>query len=75
LFPDAPLNGDEFDSGRFRRARRLRPSEDTELDFASPEDVILKKMAFLRGGRSPGLGSRRPGLSEDPGKGNPAENE
>lgn len=44
--------GDEFDQGRFRRARRLRPLEDTEVAFASPEDVILKKMAFYREGRS-----------------------
>ncbi|MGZ5453968.1 MAG: nucleotidyl transferase AbiEii/AbiGii toxin family protein [Candidatus Aminicenantales bacterium] len=44
--------GDEFDQSRFRRARRLRPLEDTEVAFASPEDVILKKMAFYRDGRS-----------------------
>ena len=43
---------DEFDHSRFRRARRLRPLEDTEVDFASPEDVILKKMAFYRDGGS-----------------------
>lgn len=44
--------GDEFDRSRFRRVRRLRPVEDTEVDFASPEDVILKKMAFYRDGGS-----------------------
>jgi hypothetical protein len=44
--------GDEFDQSRFRRARRLHPLEDTEVAFASPEDVILKKMAFYRDGRS-----------------------
>ncbi len=44
--------GDEFDQSRFRRARRLRPLEDMEVAFASPEDVILKKMAFYRDGRS-----------------------
>jgi hypothetical protein len=44
--------GDEFDQSRFRRVRRLRPLEDTEVAFASPEDVILKKMAFYRDGRS-----------------------
>jgi hypothetical protein len=43
---------DEFDQSRFRRARRLRTLEDTEVDFASPEDVILKKMAFYRDGGS-----------------------
>lgn len=44
--------GDEFDENRFRRARRLRLLEDTEVAFASPEDVILKKMAFYRDGGS-----------------------
>jgi hypothetical protein len=44
--------GDEFDRSRFQRARRLRPLEDTEVDFASPEDLILKKMAFYRDGGS-----------------------
>ncbi|MBM3310645.1 MAG: nucleotidyltransferase family protein [Candidatus Aminicenantes bacterium] len=41
-----------FDENRFRRVRRLKPFEDTEADFASPEDVILKKMEFYREGRS-----------------------
>jgi hypothetical protein len=44
--------GDEFDQSRFRRARRLKPIEDTEVDFASPEDVILKKLDFYQTGRS-----------------------
>jgi hypothetical protein len=44
--------GDEFDQSRFRRTRRLKPVEDTEVDFASPEDVILKKMDFYRQGHS-----------------------
>jgi hypothetical protein len=44
--------GDEYDQSRFRRARRLKPLADTEVDFASPEDVILKKMDFYRQGRS-----------------------
>ena len=44
--------GDEFDQSRFRRARRLKPLEDTEVAFASPEDVILKKLDFYRQGRS-----------------------
>jgi hypothetical protein len=44
--------GDEFDQSRFLRARRLKPIEDTEVDFASPEDVILKKLDFYRQGRS-----------------------
>ena len=44
--------GDEFDRSRFRRVRRLKPLEDTEVVFAAPEDVILKKMDFYRQGRS-----------------------
>jgi len=43
---------DDFDVSRFRRARRLRPFEDTEADFASPEDVIIKKMEYYREGQS-----------------------
>jgi len=43
---------DEFDKSRFLRARRLRPLEDTEANFASPEDVILKKMVFYKEGES-----------------------
>lgn len=44
--------GDVFDQARFRRGRRLRPAEDYEATFASPEDVILKKMAYYLEGRS-----------------------
>jgi len=44
--------GDEFDQSRFRRARRLKPFEDTEVDFASPEDMVLKKLDFYRQGVS-----------------------
>lgn len=44
--------GDEFDPSRFRRARRLKPLEDTEVEFASPEDVIIEKLDFYRQGRS-----------------------
>lgn len=44
--------GDEFDQSRFRRARRLKPLEDTEVDFAAPEDVVLKKMDIYRQGGS-----------------------
>ncbi|MBM3294878.1 MAG: nucleotidyltransferase family protein [Candidatus Aminicenantes bacterium] len=43
---------DDFDVSRFRRARRLKPFEDTEADFASPEDVIIKKMEYYREGQS-----------------------
>lgn len=44
--------GDEFDQSRFRRARRLKAVEDAEVDFAAPEDVILKKLDFYRRGHS-----------------------
>lgn len=44
--------GDEFDQSRFRRAQRLKPLEDTEVAFASPEDVIIMKLDFYRRGRS-----------------------
>jgi len=41
-----------FDRSRFARARRVRPAEDYEASFASPEDVILKKMESYRDGGS-----------------------
>ena len=44
--------GDAFDESRFLRSRRLRPVEDMEIPFASPEDVILKKMVFFKEGAS-----------------------
>lgn len=34
------------------RTRRLRPGKDYEVTFASPEDVILKKMEYYREGGS-----------------------
>jgi hypothetical protein len=44
--------GDAFDSSRFNRIRRMRPLEDTEANFASPEDVIIKKMEYYKEGAS-----------------------
>jgi hypothetical protein len=41
-----------FDRSRFERARRLQPEEDYQATFASPEDVILKKMEYFREGKS-----------------------
>jgi len=41
-----------FDRSRFARARRVRPAEDYEASFASPEDVIVKKMESYREGGS-----------------------
>ena len=43
---------DEFDKSRFLRAKRLRPLEDTDANFASPEDVILRKMVYYKEGES-----------------------
>jgi nucleotidyltransferase AbiEii toxin of type IV toxin-antitoxin system len=41
-----------FNKSRFDRARRIRPEENFEVSFASPEDTILKKMEFYRLGGS-----------------------
>ena len=41
-----------FDRSRFARARMIRPVETYEARFASPEDVILKKMEYFREGGS-----------------------
>jgi len=43
---------DAFDKSRFSRIRRMSPSEGTEANFASPEDVILKKMEYYKEGAS-----------------------
>jgi len=40
-----------FDNSRFSRINRLR-LEEKEINFASPEDVILKKMEFYKMGGS-----------------------
>jgi hypothetical protein len=44
--------GDAFDTSRFKRIKRLRSLEDTEANFASPEDVIIKKMEYYKDGAS-----------------------
>jgi hypothetical protein len=41
-----------FDNSRFRRKKRLLPSETYEADFAAPEDVIIKKMEYYHEGGS-----------------------
>lgn len=43
---------DALDHSRFERARRVRPAEDYDAAFASPEDVILKKLQYYRESRS-----------------------
>lgn len=44
--------GGAFDRSRFLRGRRVRPDPSYEATFASPEDVILKKLAYYRDGGS-----------------------
>jgi hypothetical protein len=41
-----------FDRGRFVRRRRLPIAPEAEASFASPEDVILKKLEYYREGGS-----------------------
>ena len=43
---------DAFNRSRFARVRRLRPDPSYEAAFASPEDVILKKLEYHREGGS-----------------------
>ena len=42
----------EFDKGRFARARRIEIPGKRLVYFASPEDVVLKKLEFYREGGS-----------------------
>lgn len=41
-----------FDESRFKRVRRIYPAESYQANFASPEDVIVKKMQFYKEGGS-----------------------
>jgi hypothetical protein len=41
-----------FDQSRFSRKRLISPAESYQASFASPEDVILKKMEYYREGGS-----------------------
>ena len=42
----------EFDESRFSRARTLPTGPSSEVVFASPEDVIIKKLDYYRQGES-----------------------
>lgn len=42
----------EFNRSRFARARSIRPASAYEARFASPEDVIVKKMEYYQEGGS-----------------------
>ena len=44
--------GTPFDRSRFSRVRAIRPAESYQAAFASPEDVIIKKMEHYREGGS-----------------------
>ncbi len=59
LHPTSGLKADlivaddsEFNRSRFARTRRLALKPDREIAFASPEDIILKKLDFFRAGGS-----------------------
>lgn len=41
-----------FDRSRFARVRRMYPAESYQANFASPEDVMIKKMEYYREGGS-----------------------
>jgi hypothetical protein len=41
-----------FNLSRFQRARAVRAAENLDVQFASPEDAILKKMEYFREGGS-----------------------
>lgn len=43
---------DDFDKTRFSRMKKLNVSESKTANFASPEDVIIKKMEFFQMGGS-----------------------
>lgn len=43
---------DDFDRARFSRMKKLNVSESKSANFASPEDVIIKKMEFSQKGGS-----------------------
>ena len=41
-----------FNQSRFERIIKIHPSENYEASFASPEDVIIKKMEYYKEGQS-----------------------
>jgi len=43
---------DDFDKARFGRIKKLNVSESKSANFASPEDVIIKKMEYFQTGES-----------------------
>lgn len=47
------LTPSEYDRSRVARRRQLPVLDDRDVSFASPEDVIIKKMLYFREGQSP----------------------
>lgn len=43
---------DAFNNSRFKRMRRIIPIENTEINFSSPEDVIIMKCQYYKEGES-----------------------
>ncbi|MGB3860695.1 MAG: hypothetical protein WBE11_07625 [Candidatus Aminicenantaceae bacterium] len=43
---------DDFDQSRFARIKKLNVTETKSANFASPEDVIIKKLEYFKKGRS-----------------------
>lgn len=43
---------DDFNVSRFKRVKRFSPIEETEANFAFPEDVIIMKMKYYKEGVS-----------------------
>jgi hypothetical protein len=41
-----------FDESRFKRTQRINITDTIQVSFASPEDVIIKKMEFFKAGGS-----------------------
>lgn len=41
-----------FDHSRFERIKRMKPTEEFDANFTSPEDIIIKKMDFYKEGES-----------------------
>ncbi|MFW6140581.1 MAG: hypothetical protein ACOC5S_04420 [Acidobacteriota bacterium] len=43
---------DDFDRSRFARIKKLNVTETASAHFASPEDVIIKKLQYFKEGHS-----------------------
>ena len=43
---------DDFDKSRFERINRITSVEETQVNFSSPEDVVIMKMKYYKEGES-----------------------